>query len=161
MDPLGGSYLIEAMTDRLETEARALLAEIDRIGGPEKAIETGYFQKAIHRSACEHQRRVEAGLDVVVGVNQFRPDGEAEIPFRTLRVDPDVGRRRAERLAALRLRRDAAPWRRALDGLRTAACGDGDLMAPILECVRALATVGEITACLRGVFGEYREVKIF
>ncbi|MCU0722418.1 MAG: methylmalonyl-CoA mutase family protein [Planctomycetes bacterium] len=161
VDPLGGSYLVEAMTDRLEREARALLDEVERLGGPIRAVETGYFQRAIHRSAYDAQKRVEAGQDAVVGVNQFRPDGEKEVPFRTLRVDPGVGRRQAERLAALRARRDAAAWRRALDRLGAAARGDGDLLGPILDGVRALATVGEITACLREVFGTHREVKIF
>jgi len=161
VDPFGGSWVIERLTDELEKEARTLMAEIDRIGGPVKAIEEGYLQKAIHRSAYEYQKAVESGENTVVGVNRFAENAEAELPFTTLKLDAEVGRKQAERIRAVKAGRDGPKLEKTLDALKGAARGDDDLMPPILDCVKARATLGEITEQFRGVFGGYDEVKIF
>ncbi len=162
VDPFGGSYLIEELTDRLEAEARDLMKEVASMGGPPRAIEKGFYQQAIHGSAYEAQKRVEAGDDVVVGVNRFRQDEqEGPPPFTTLKVDPRLERKQAERIASVKEKRDATTLQAALDALEEKARGDDNLMEPILACVQALATLGEITERLRRVFGVYEEVKIF
>ncbi|MHC5038220.1 MAG: acyl-CoA mutase large subunit family protein [Planctomycetota bacterium] len=161
VDPLAGSYLIETLTDRLEEKAWALIKEIDDLGGPARAIEKGYLQRAIHQSAYTQQKRVESGDDVVVAVNRFGEPGDEAIPFVTLKVDPLVGQKQADRLARIRKDRDQGAHQAALGGLEKAANGQDDLMGPILACVKARATLGEITERFRRVFGEYKEVKIF
>jgi len=155
IDPLGGSWYVESLTDRLEAEARALIDRIEGMGGVLKAIETGFIQHEIHRSAYAWQKAVETGDAGVVGVNCYVVDEVAQP--RPFRVDPKVGERQAERLAALRARRDAGAVARALDDLEGAARGDGSLMRPLRECVRAYATIGEICDRLRAVFGAYRD----
>ena len=155
-DPLGGSYAVEAMTDRLEAEAHTLFAQIQAHGGVLRAVETGWVQQQIQQSAYAWQRRVDAGDSVVVGVNRFQEAEPAEIPLQ--KVDPELERRQVERLRAYRQRRNSGPWKAALDHLQDVARGSGNLMAAIVEAVEAEATVGEIADTLRGVFGEYREI---
>ena len=156
VDPFGGSWYVEQLTDRVERDARALIEEVDRMGGSVPAIERGYFQEAIAKSAYAEQRRAEAGEKVVVGVNQYVTDEPA------LRIAaPDyaglaVGQRR--RLAEVKARRNRLAVGRALDALRVAARGDGALMPAILDAVRARATVGEISDVLRESWGLYRPV---
>ncbi len=159
-DPLAGSFLLEGITDELERRAAALMDEVEKLGGAEKAIETGYFQKAIHRSAYEYQKGVESGAIPVVGVN-FKPAGSKRPGFTTLVVDAEVARRQARRLAESRRKRDAKAWESAIRGLRKAAEGDSNLMPPIIGAVKAGATLGEISSVLRDVFGEYREASLF
>jgi methylmalonyl-CoA mutase N-terminal domain/subunit len=155
VDPTGGSYYVEALTDQMEREALGLLTEAEARGGAARAIEQGYFQEAIARSAYERQRRVETGEDVVVGVNRYADDQRAPtVPA------PDYGalaQTQLRRLAETRAKRDAGSLERALARLRAATqAPDAPLMTPILEAVRARATVGEISDVFRAEWGEYR-----
>jgi len=154
VDPLGGAYVVEAWTDRIEEEARAYLQRIDAMGGALAAIERGFQQREIHESAYRTQRAVEAGEELVVGVNCFQVEEERGIP--TFRVDETVQAAQVARLQAVRARRDAARVAAALDEVREAARGDASLMPAIVAAVEAYASVGEIAAALAEVFGEYR-----
>ena len=154
VDPLGGAYLIESLTDRIEAEALHYIEAIDRMGGAVAAIEQGFVQREIEDSAYRHQRLVEEGRRTVVGVNAYQSTGEKMPPL--LEVDPEVGRRQQELLAGVKSRRDQAAVRARLDALRGAATSPGEpLMPSIVEAVREYATLGEICGVLREVFGEY------
>jgi methylmalonyl-CoA mutase N-terminal domain/subunit len=155
IDPLAGSYFVEAMTDRIEREAVEYLQKIDELGGMAEAIETGYVQSEIQRASYRYTREVEEGKRVVVGVNRFQV--QEPPPEGLLRVDTRVQQEQIESLRALRSRRDNAAVAAALEALHEAARGDANLMPPILECVRSYGTVGEICDALRQVFGEYKE----
>jgi len=155
IDPVGGSYAIEQLTGEIESAAQDYIAKIDAMGGMLRAIETGYVQQEIQKSAYEYQRAIERGEQVVVGVNRFQTDQERPIP--TLRIDPEIERSQIARLQALRARRDAAKSRAALDEIERRARGTENLMPAILAAVEAFATVGEISDSLRRAFGEYRE----
>jgi methylmalonyl-CoA mutase N-terminal domain/subunit len=155
IDPLGGSWYVEALTGRLEREAGALMTRIEELGGILKAIETGFIQNEIHQSAYAHQLAVQSGEAGVVGVNRHVMPEQVQEP--AFRLDPDLARRQAARLEALRRRRDAARVEATLGTLGSAARGDGSLIEPLSECVRAYATVGEMCGRLREVFGVYRE----
>jgi methylmalonyl-CoA mutase N-terminal domain/subunit len=157
VDPLGGAYYVEALTDELERRARAYLAEIEAQGGVLRAVETGYVQHEIHLAAYRHQRAVEAGTVRVVGVNCHVED-EAR-PQNIFQPDPRVEAERAARLAAFRAGRDGARWAAALDALEAAARGDANLVERILEAVRARATLGEIADRLRAVFGVHQPAR--
>jgi len=159
IDPLGGSFLVETLTDQLEEQAERIFSEIEALGGVVAAIERGYFQRAIADSAYRYQREVDSGRRRVVGVNQYQTSEPVRIPL--LRVDPEGERRQRERLARLRRERDHGAVERALAVLRSAAQGTDNLMPPILEAVRAYATLGETCGALRQVFGEYREPSLF
>ena len=159
VDPLGGSYALEAATDLLEQEAVTLLDRIEAKGGALGAIERGEIQRDIQESAYRHQRQVEAGERVIVGVNRFQEAGE-EPPGDILRIDPTLERQQVERVQALRARRPAGPWRSALDVLAERARGRENLMPALVDAVLAWATVGEIASCLREVFGEHRETLV-
>jgi methylmalonyl-CoA mutase N-terminal domain/subunit len=154
VDPLAGSYYVEALTDEIESGARALIAEVDDLGGAAKAIERGFFQEAIARSAYELQKRQESGETVVVGVNRFTDD------TAPLRIEtPDFSALESDqraRLDEVRRRRDGGAVARVLDDVRAAAAGEEGLMPPILAAVRARATLGEISDALRAVWGIYR-----
>ncbi|TAK24769.1 MAG: methylmalonyl-CoA mutase [Chloroflexota bacterium] len=152
-DPLGGSYYVEYLTDEIESRARTLIEEVDRIGGPVAAIERGYQAARIHASAYEHEQRVNRGERVVVGVNSF-VDEDASSP-EILRVQEEIGRRQIERVIRVRRERDAARARRALDRLTGAARGSENLVDPVIEAVDAYATIGEIRASLETVFGQH------
>jgi methylmalonyl-CoA mutase, N-terminal domain len=154
VDPLGGSYAVEALTADIERRAQEYLDRIAELGGMVAAIERGYVQREIERRAYEHQRAVESGERVVVGVNQYRDDNPQ--PVEVARVDPALERDQVERLRAFRARRSQTETDRALAGLADAARGGQNLLDPILGAVVAQATVGEIADVLRGVFGEYR-----
>lgn len=155
VDPVGGSYYIETLTDRIETEASDYLRRIDEMGGTLRAIEAGFIQGEIQRAAYEYQRAVESGERVVVGVNRFTMD-EREQPA-VFRVDPRMEHERVASVRDLRARRDSLEWQRSLDALETAARGSENLMPRIVAAAAADATVGEISDRLRQVFGEYRE----
>jgi len=155
VDPVGGSYAIEKLTDEIEAAARAYIAKIDAMGGMLRAIETGYVQQEIQKSAYEYQQAIERGEQIVVGVNRFRTEREQPIP--TLRIDPEIERSQVARVRALRARRNTAPVRAALEDVERRARGGENLMPAILATVEAYATVGEISDALRRVFGEYRE----
>jgi len=157
IDPFGGSWAVESMTDEIERRAQAYLDEIDKLGGMVPAIERGYPQREIERRAYEHQRAVEAKQRIVVGVNDFIVDEEEPVPVA--KIDPALEREQCERLAALRTRRNAATHAAALKALDDAAAGSANLLPPILGAVKALATVGEIADVLRKRFGEYQPAK--
>jgi len=153
IDPLGGSPLIESLTDALEARALALMGEIERMGGSVRAIETGFMQREIHLSALAAQRAIERGKDVVVGVNKFQVEEDEPALFKP------SDRAREEVLASLarvRAERDAARVDGALRALEEAARGSANLLPPILSAVEAYATIGEICARLERVFGRYK-----
>jgi methylmalonyl-CoA mutase N-terminal domain/subunit len=153
VDPLGGSYYVEALTDQIEERASEYIAKIDQIGGSVAAIEKGYIQQEIQESAYRYQKEIETGSRVIVGVNQFQLP---EPPFKgLLKVDPRVREVQERKLAELRASRDAKRAGTALGVLKKAAQGDENLMVPIIDCVRSSCTLGEICDVLRGVFGEY------
>jgi methylmalonyl-CoA mutase, N-terminal domain len=155
IDPVGGSYAIEKLTSEIGCAAQDYIAKIDAMGGMLRAIEVGYVQQEIQKSAYEYQRAIERGEQVVVGVNRFETDQERPIP--TLRIDPEIERSQIAGLQALRARRDAAKSRAALDEVERRARSTENLMPAILAAVEACATVGEISDALRRAFGEYRE----
>ncbi|MFP4200239.1 MAG: methylmalonyl-CoA mutase [Clostridia bacterium] len=154
VDPLAGSFYVERLTDEIEEAAREYIREIDDRGGAPAAIEEGYVQREIQESAYRHQRAVESEERVVVGVNRYRTEEKPR--WDILRVDPAIEERQLEKLEELRCGRDSGRVDAALEELTTRAASDGNLMPPILEAVRAEATLGEITDALRSVFGEYR-----
>ena len=139
----------------IESGARGYIDRIDELGGAIRAIEIGFPQKEIHEAAYRWQRRVQSGDAVVVGVNRFTEGDEARPPV--LRVDETLQRSRAERLRALRQRRDGAAVERTLTAVEAAARGESNLMPPILDAVEAYATLGEISDTLRAVYGVYQE----
>ena len=154
VDPLGGSWHVERLTDRLEREARELIAQIDDMGGAVAAIETGFYQRVIADEAYERERRVAAGEDVVVGVNAFVDDSTV-LPER-FDVPPQLAADQRRRLETLRAERDGGAVEAALAELERAAGGSGNLMPAIIAAVSAEATLGEICATLRSQFGAYR-----
>ena len=157
VDPVGGSWYLESLTDQIEQEARALVDEIEQRGGAARAIERHYFQDAIARSAYEQQRRIENGTDVVVGVNQFGDD--APVPSVSAPDYSELAAAQRRRLAATRARRDGARVDRALAALREAARTERtSLLDLVIDAVRARATVGEISDVFREVWGVYRPV---
>jgi methylmalonyl-CoA mutase N-terminal domain/subunit len=158
VDPFAGSYAIEAMTDEIERGARELLDRIDRLGGTLTAIENGVIQREIQESAYRAQQAIEAGRQVVVGMNALTTEGEA--PSEVMTIDAAVERRQIERLQAVRAKRDPAAWSAALDAIRAAARDGSNLMPRILTAVESYATVGEIADAMRDVFGEYRETSL-
>ncbi len=156
IDPLAGSYYIEALTDRVEAEAWAYLSRIEDIGGALIGIEQGFQQREIQESAYRLQKMTETKDRIVVGVNDFVTDSMVEPDL--MRVDPTLGKRRAQQLAALRKRRDNANVERILGRIREAARGDENTMPLFIEAVEAYTTVGEICTVLREEWGEYQEV---
>ncbi|HEY7355426.1 MAG TPA: methylmalonyl-CoA mutase family protein [Ktedonobacterales bacterium] len=155
IDPLAGSYYIEALTDELEQRAWEYIQKIDDLGGSVRAIEIGYMQNEIEEAAYQFQKDMEAGRRVIVGVNKFQV--KEDLRPDVLRVDPAIGRRQAAKLAALRARRDNAAASAALAALEDAARGSANLLPRILAAVEAWATLGEISDTLRRVFGEQHE----
>jgi methylmalonyl-CoA mutase, N-terminal domain len=152
-DPLGGSYYIEALTDALVAQARGLIREIDERGGAVAAVEAGWVQDEIEQAAFAHHRRVQSGETVIVGVNRWV--SEADEQTELLRIDPASERRQAERTQALRASRDSAAVESALAELRRAAGTDANLLPPMREALRVLATVGEVCEVLRDSWGTY------
>jgi methylmalonyl-CoA mutase N-terminal domain/subunit len=159
VDPLAGSYFVEALTDAIEREARAYLAKIDALGGALAAIERGFPQREIHEAAYRWQRRVESGEATVVGVNRFAEGDEARPAV--LRVDEGLHAARAQALSSLRARRDGGAAEAALRRVEAAARSDENLMPAILQAVEARATLGEIADRLRAVFGVHHEAFAF
>jgi len=156
IDPLGGSYAVERLTDEIETRACAYIERIDALGGALRAIELGFVQGEISDAAYATQRAVEQQAQIVVGVNKFADAQDAARPRTLLRVDPAVEQAQRAKIAALRAERDNAQVAALLGRLETAARGSESLMSLFVECVEADATLGEICGVLRGVFGEYR-----
>ena len=160
MDPLGGSYYVEALTDRLEAEAEALFTQIDEIGGVVKGLEEGWFQKKIAESAARQQWEIEQHRKLVVGVNEFVTD-EPELSIPILRIGAEADLEQRERLTAVRASRDSVLVATRLDALRVAARGQSNVVPCILDCARAYCTLYEIRAALEDVFGAYREPVFF
>ncbi len=152
IDPLGGSPYVEALTDELEARAKELMTEVERRGGPVAAIESGFVQREIHKSALAWQRAVERGEQVVVGVNQYVIEEPARAIFRP---GGDSQREVLADLAAIRAERDASAVEAALDAVESAARGTQNVMPPILAAVERYATLGEVCARLERVFGRY------
>jgi methylmalonyl-CoA mutase N-terminal domain/subunit len=158
VDPLGGSYFVEKLTNELEEEAWEYFRKIDAMGGMVEAVEAGYPQKEIHESAYQYQRAVERGEKVIVGVNAFQMEANELGEPNILQIDESVARLQEERLAKLRANRDDAAARRALDELRHGAEDpDVNTMPLLIDCARADCTLGEMCDALRPVFGEYQE----
>jgi methylmalonyl-CoA mutase, N-terminal domain len=155
VDPVAGSYVIEAMTDRIEQEASDLLARIDATGGTLAAIESGLIQREIQESAYRAQQAIDAGHAVVVGVNRFTTEGSP--PIEVFQVDPALERQQVERVRQLRASRDAAAWSQAIADVGRAARDGSNLMPLIVRAVEARATVGEISDAMRQAFGEHEE----
>ena len=154
-DPLAGSFYIEHLTNELEKKAWEYVDQIEKMGGALTAIEAGFYQNEIARSAYEYQKKVEAGEEIVVGVNRFQTEEIQEPPIH--RVDSKVSSEQIDRLKNLRRKRDGSKVEKSLASLREAASGSENMMLPILECVRNYCTIGEICGTLREVWGEYKE----
>ncbi len=153
VDPLAGSYYVESLTDSLITRARHLIAEIDAMGGAVAAIASGWMGEQIGESAYRAQQAIERGSAAVIGVNTFADEASAPIPIQ--RIDPKIEREQIERVRAVRAARDPVRWEASLTAVRRAAEGTANLMPPFIEAVDAGATVGEIAAVLRSVFGTH------
>jgi methylmalonyl-CoA mutase N-terminal domain/subunit len=155
IDPLGGSYYVEAMTNRIEAQANEYFERIEELGGVLPAIAAGFFQREISEAAYRYQRELDMDNRYIVGVNAYKGEEGYSIPL--LKMDPEGYRRQSERLADLRKSRDNGAVGQALDRLRIAAQGTENQMPHILDAVRAYATLGEIVSALREVFGTYEE----
>ena len=153
-DPLAGSYYVEALTDRLDQEAQELISEIDGLGGAVAALESGFQQEQIAQAAFEKQQAVESGRQVIVGVNRF--EQEEDTDTTTQSIDLQVEQNQLERLARVKAERDSKAVGRNLAALSEIARGNGNLLPPIIDCVRGYTTLGEISQALKAVFGEYR-----
>jgi methylmalonyl-CoA mutase N-terminal domain/subunit len=159
IDPLGGAYFVEALTDRMEEAAYEYFAKIHELGGMVEAIKQSYPQREIAEASFRYQEEVDSGRRIVVGVNRYGgPNAE---PLEILRIDPALERKQIERVRGARARRESGAVERALAELRSAAVGDANLMEPLLDCARAHATEGEIVAALQEVFGTYTETPVF
>jgi methylmalonyl-CoA mutase, N-terminal domain len=160
IDPLAGSYYLEALTDQMEAQAEAIFAEIDAMGGVVPGIEKGYFQREIARSAFRQQLEIERGERTIVGVNEFTVQGE-ELEIPLLKITEEAELRQRERMAAMRARRDQGQVDAALERLKQAARTDENVIPPMLDAVRAYATLYEIRHAMEEVFGAYQEPVFF
>ena len=160
IDPLGGSYYVEALTDKMEKGCRDYFEQIDKLGGVIPAIEKGFFQRDIAKAAFKYQREIEESKRIIVGVNDYVDEGE-EIKIDLLKIGPEVAERQKRVLKDVRGERDDAKVKAALAGLRAAAEGTDNLMPHFIDCCRVYATEGEMIGTLREVFGEYREPPIY
>ncbi len=160
IDPLGGSYFVEALTDELEARAYEYFAKIDELGGMVEAVKRGFPQREIAEAAYELQREIDGGQRIVVGVNDYR-EGDDQ-PLEILRIDPALERKQIGRVQAVRARRASEPVEAALSELKAAAAqADRNLMPNLLTCARVHATEGEIVEALQEVFGTYTETPVF
>ncbi|MEP6917168.1 MAG: methylmalonyl-CoA mutase family protein [Acidobacteriota bacterium] len=164
VDPFGGAYAVEMLTNQIEDGARSLLDRIDAAGGTLAAIERGMIQRDIQESAYRAQQQIDSAERVVVGVNRYAaPAGEATAGARgieVLQIDPEMELAQVERVRVVRASRDASEWRAALDAVLAAARGGANLVPTIVRAVEARATVGEISDALRSVFGEHKEMDV-
>ena len=155
IDPLGGSYAVESLTDEIERRSREYIEKIEAMGGAVKAIESGYIQGEIGESAYQYQKEIEVKKRIIVGLNQFQIEEE---PLRDiLRIKPEMEQYQKEKLARVKKERNNTKVKETLADLKRTARGTENLVPPILEAVRAYATLGEISDTLREVFGEYKE----
>src|SRR5215210_5002768 len=160
VDPLGGSYYVEALTDQMERDAEALFEEIERVGGVVRGLETGWLQRRINESAARQQWEIEQHRRVIVGVNDFVTD-EPELRIELLKVSEETEREQSRRMAEMRAQRDGTLVEKRLSALREAAQTTQNLMPLILDCARAYCTLYEIRAAMESVFGAYREPVFF
>jgi methylmalonyl-CoA mutase N-terminal domain/subunit len=158
IDPLGGSYFVEALTDELERQSYDYFRQIDEMGGMIRAIEQGFPMREISEASARYQRELEEKQRYMVNVNIYEPQDEQDVELH--RIDPEVSEGQVERLEALKERRDNDLVESRLEELKVACSGDENTMYPILEAVRAYATVGEISAAMQEVFGDYRETPV-
>jgi methylmalonyl-CoA mutase, N-terminal domain len=158
IDPLGGSYFVEALTDELERQAYEYFRQIDEMGGMIKAIEAGFPMREIAEASARYQRELEERKRYMVNVNVYEPQEEQDVEIH--RIDPEISRKQVQRLKALKERRDNALVEGRLEDLKEAAGGTENTMYPILEAVRAYATVQEICDAMKEVFGTYRETPV-
>jgi methylmalonyl-CoA mutase, N-terminal domain len=154
-DPFGGSYYIEELTDRIEAEATDYIRRVDEMGGALAGIETGYQQRQIQNAAYAFQRDIEAGKQVIVGVNRYQSDKTLDVPV--FKINPAIEQAQKETVTKLRASRDPKEWRNAIEDLETGARTSQNLMPKIVTAAEAKATVGEISDALRRVFGEYKD----
>jgi methylmalonyl-CoA mutase N-terminal domain/subunit len=160
IDPLGGSYFVEALTDRMEEQAYEYFAKIDELGGMVDAVKAGFPQREIADAAFTLQQEIDAGRRIVVGVNALRESDETPTPI--LRIDPALERKQIDRLDGVRARRDSAAVENALSQIRLAAGSPHqNLMPYLLDAARVHASEGEIVTALQGVWGDYRETPVF
>jgi methylmalonyl-CoA mutase N-terminal domain/subunit len=155
VDPLGGSYYVETLTNQMEAAASEYFRKLDELGGMIPAIEKGFPQREIREAAWHYQREIERKERIIVGVNDYVMDEEE--PIDILVINPEVEKRQIERVRELRANRPQERWQGALEALRKAAIAKENLMPPIINAVKAYATVGEICTALKDVFGEYEE----
>ncbi len=158
VDPFGGAYAVEDLTNRIEAGARELLDRIEAAGGTLASIEAGMIQREIQDAAYRAQQKIDAGDSIVVGVNKFTTTDASTIDV--LKIDPEVEREQVARVQAVRASRDAAEWEAALAEIRRAATGGANLVPTIVRAVEARATVGEISDAMRSVFGEHEEINV-
>jgi methylmalonyl-CoA mutase N-terminal domain/subunit len=154
-DPLAGSYFVEELTHQVESEALKLISRIETMGGSVSAIEQGFIQEEISRSAYEYQRRVETGEKIIVGVNRFQVQENSTVPL--FRIDDSIRKIQSDKLESLRKRRDPAKIDNLLQTLNDKASSDENLMPAVIEAVENFCTLGEIADTLREVFGEYKQ----
>ena len=160
VDPLGGSWFVEDLTNRLEAEAYDYFARIEKLGGVIPAIKENFFQREIAEASFRYQSEVEAEQRVIVGVNRFESDDDE--PIEILRIDPALERKQIDRVQSLRARRDSAAVEAALARLSDDAAVEGrNLMEPIVDAARAYVTMGEMCDALRAVWGVWRETPVF
>jgi methylmalonyl-CoA mutase N-terminal domain/subunit len=159
IDPLGGSYFVEEMTNRIEAEAYDYFRRIEEVGGVVEAVKQNFQQREIAEASFAWQQEVEAGQRRIVGVNAYQVEDEPEVPI--LKIDPQLETQQAQRARDARSARDENEAQRTLAALTEAARGDANLMYPILDCARATCTEGEIVRALREVFGSWTETPVF
>ena len=159
IDPLAGSYFVEKLTDEMEAKAEEYFSRIDDLGGVLKAIDQGFFQQEIANAAYIYQRAFDKKEKILVGVNEFKSNEPADIEL--LKIDPKVEKKQADRVQALRVKRDGIKVSEAMENLKRAAKGNDNLIPFILEAVRSYATEGEIVIALKEIFGEYKEKPLF
>ncbi|MBD3405648.1 MAG: methylmalonyl-CoA mutase [Candidatus Lokiarchaeota archaeon] len=160
IDPLAGSYYVEALTNQMEEETYKYFDKVEALGGVIPAIEKGFFQREIAEASYKYQREIETNRRIIVGVNEYVLEGE-DTSIPVLKIDPDVERKQVERLQQVREERDSSEVEEALAGLKKASEGDENVMPWVVKAVRAYASVGEIMDVWREVFGEWEEPKIF
>jgi methylmalonyl-CoA mutase N-terminal domain/subunit len=159
IDPLGGSWFVETLTDRMEEAAYDYFRRIDEFGGMVEAVKRNFPQKEIADASFAYQREVDEGRRIVVGVNRYQLDADEGLDI--LRIDPALERKQIDRLSAVRSRRDATAVEASLTRLKAAAAGEENLMEPLIECARAEATEGEMVESLQSVFGTFSETPVF
>ncbi|MGB0873258.1 MAG: methylmalonyl-CoA mutase family protein, partial [Solirubrobacterales bacterium] len=159
IDPLGGSYYVETLTNEMEAAAYDYFRRIDELGGIVESIKRGFPQREIADAAFRYQREVDAGERIVVGVNKYELDDEEQMEI--LRIAPELERKQIGRVQAVKATRSVPEVEASLKALREAAATDQNLLYPILDCARVMASEGEIVHALQDVFGTYREVPVF